>query len=260
MFAGGAFSQASILALGIMPYISASIFMQLMTILIPQMAKVQKEGESGRKKINQWTRYLTALVTLFQAAAYVAYLKNVSRDALIEAYEPYFWISTIIVLTAGTLFVMWLGEKIQDNDGNSYIPINSTITSITFNSGTQEYTINISTNITANFTNKTLTIGENKYIYVKRSNDIHLYVRYYQEGSLVTKYILLNKSASWNTKWFKKNSINYSIIDQTITEDENITTDKINFSDYVVSGQSEYINGVSLGSFLLSNSNLTPIS
>ena len=113
-FAGGSFSSASIFALGIMPYISASIFMQLMTILVPQMQKVQKEGDSGRKKINQWTRYLTALVTLFQAAAYVAYLKNVSRDALIEAYEPYFWISTIIVLTAGTLFVMWLGEKIQD--------------------------------------------------------------------------------------------------------------------------------------------------
>jgi preprotein translocase subunit SecY len=97
-----------------MPYISASIFMQLMTILVPQMQKIQKEGDSGRKKINQWTRYLTAIVTLFQAAAYVAYLKNVSRDALIEAYQPYFWLSTVIVLTAGTLFVMWLGEKIQD--------------------------------------------------------------------------------------------------------------------------------------------------
>lgn len=113
-FAGGSFSNASIFALGIMPYISASIFMQLMTILVPQMQKVQKEGDSGRKKINNWTRYLTAVVTIFQAAAYVAYLKNVSRDALIEAYQPFFWISTIVVLTSGTLFVMWLGEKIQD--------------------------------------------------------------------------------------------------------------------------------------------------
>ena len=113
-FAGGSFSNASIFALGIMPYISASIFMQLMTILVPQMQKIQKEGDSGRKKINQWTRYLTAAVTLFQAAAYVAYLKNVSRDALIESYQPFFWLSTVIVLTAGTLFVMWLGEKIQD--------------------------------------------------------------------------------------------------------------------------------------------------
>ncbi|RZK28353.1 MAG: preprotein translocase subunit SecY, partial [Hymenobacter sp.] len=116
-FAGGAFSQASILALGIMPYISASIFMQLMTILVPQMQKVQKEGESGRKKINQWTRYLTVIVTAFQAGAYVAYLTNQGspyRAALIPEYQPYFWISTVVILTAGTLFVMWLGEKITD--------------------------------------------------------------------------------------------------------------------------------------------------
>jgi preprotein translocase subunit SecY len=113
-FAGGSFSNASIFALGIMPYISASIFMQLMTILVPQMQKIQKEGDSGRKKINQWTRYLTAAVTALQAAAYVAYLKGVNRDALIESYAPYFWLSTVVVLTAGTLFVMWLGEKIQD--------------------------------------------------------------------------------------------------------------------------------------------------
>ena len=113
-FAGGSFSNASIFALGIMPYISASIFMQLMTILVPQMQKLQKEGDSGRKKINQWTRYLTAGVTMLQAAAYVAYLRNVNRDALIESYQIYFWISTVIILTSGTLFVMWLGEKIQD--------------------------------------------------------------------------------------------------------------------------------------------------
>lgn len=113
-FAGGAFSNASILALGIMPYISASIFMQLMTILVPQMQKIQKEGDSGRKKINQWTRYLTAIVTLLQAGTYVAYLTNQNRDALIPAYQPYFWVSTVAILTAGTLFVMWLGEKIQD--------------------------------------------------------------------------------------------------------------------------------------------------
>ncbi|WP_026751416.1 preprotein translocase subunit SecY [Sediminibacterium sp. C3] len=115
MFAGGAFSQASILALGIMPYISASIFMQLMTILVPQLQKVQKEGESGRKKINQWTRYLTVLVTLFQAGAYVAYLNSPGyAEAILPAYKPFFWFSTVITLTAGTLFVMWLGERIQD--------------------------------------------------------------------------------------------------------------------------------------------------
>jgi len=114
-FAGGAFSHASIFALGVMPYISASIFMQLMTILVPQMQKIQKEGESGRKKINQWTRYLTVLVTMLQSSAYVAYLKTPGyAEAMIDAYKPYFLVSTIIVLTAGTLFVMWLGEKIQD--------------------------------------------------------------------------------------------------------------------------------------------------
>jgi len=115
MFAGGAFSQASILALGIMPYISASIFMQLMTILVPQLQKVQKEGDSGRKKINQWTRYLTVIVTAFQAGAYVAYLNSPGyAEAILPAYKPFFWFSTVVTLSAGTLFVMWLGEKIQD--------------------------------------------------------------------------------------------------------------------------------------------------
>jgi len=126
-FAGGAFSHASIFALGVMPYISASIFMQLMTILVPQMQKIQKEGESGRKKINQWTRYLTVLVTIMQGSAYVAYLKTPDyAAAMIDAYKPYFFLSTIVILTAGTLFVMWLGEKIQDKglgNGTSIIII-----------------------------------------------------------------------------------------------------------------------------------------
>jgi preprotein translocase subunit SecY len=113
-FAGGAFSKASILALGIMPYISASIFMQLMTILTPSMQKLQKEGESGRKKINQWTRLLTVLVTLVQASAYVAYLNQTNKAAILVSYSGYFWLSTTVILTAGTLFVMWLGEKITD--------------------------------------------------------------------------------------------------------------------------------------------------
>lgn len=111
-FVGGAFSKASIFALGIMPYISASIFMQLVTILVPQMAKVQREGESGRKKINQWTRYLTVLVTAAQAFAYIGYLKGL--NATIPAYSGLFIPSTVVVITVGTLFVMWLGEKITD--------------------------------------------------------------------------------------------------------------------------------------------------
>ena len=111
-FAGGAFSQASIFALGIMPYISASIFIQLMTVLVPQFQKMQKEGESGRKKINQWTRYLTVAVTAVQASAYVKYLEGFG--GVVPAYSSMFWLSTVVILTAGTLFVMWMGEKITD--------------------------------------------------------------------------------------------------------------------------------------------------
>jgi preprotein translocase subunit SecY len=115
-FVGGSFNRASIFALGIMPYISASIFMQLASILVPQLAKISKEGESGRKKINQWTRYLTVVVTLFQAAAYIGYLKGPNMAAaIVPAFgSSLFWISTVVCLTVGTLFVMWLGEKITD--------------------------------------------------------------------------------------------------------------------------------------------------
>ena len=115
-FSGGAFNQASIFALGIMPYISASIFMQLMTVLVPRFQKMQKEGDSGRKKINQYTRYLTVAVTILQASAYVSYLRGMTQQsgAILPGFEPYFWLSTVVVLTAGTLFVMWMGEKITD--------------------------------------------------------------------------------------------------------------------------------------------------
>lgn len=115
MFAGGSFSRASIFALGIMPFISAQIAMQLLTIAVPSFAKMQKEGESGQRKINQYTRYLTVLVTAVQSAAYVAYLRTQSGGAILPQFSGYFfWLSTVIVLTSGTLFVMWLGEKITD--------------------------------------------------------------------------------------------------------------------------------------------------
>ena len=113
-FAGGAFNMASIFALGIMPYISASIFMQLMTVLVPKFQKMNKEGESGRKKINQMTRYLTVAVTILQASAYVSYLKQTSGAAIIDSFSDYFLISTIFIITAGTMLVMWMGEKITD--------------------------------------------------------------------------------------------------------------------------------------------------
>ena len=113
LFAGGAFSRASIFALGIMPYISASIAVQLLTIVVPQFQKMSKEGESGRRQLNQWTRILTVIVTAFQAFAYVKYLNTQDTNAIIIP-TWLFTISTVTVLTTGTLFVMWMGEKITD--------------------------------------------------------------------------------------------------------------------------------------------------
>ncbi|HWB65076.1 MAG TPA: preprotein translocase subunit SecY [Chitinophagales bacterium] len=115
LFAGGAFARASIFALGIMPYISASIAIQLLTLAIPYFQKLQKEGESGRRQLNQYTRLLTIAVTAFQGAGYVVYLRNADHAAVVESLSPIiFSISTIVTLTAGTLFVMWMGEKITD--------------------------------------------------------------------------------------------------------------------------------------------------
>ncbi len=111
MFAGGSFSRISIFALGVMPYISASIVMQLLGIAVPYFAKMQKEGESGRNKINQWTRYLTIFITAVQA---VAYLNSQVTANEILISNPMFTIMNTMVLTAGTLFVMLLGEKITD--------------------------------------------------------------------------------------------------------------------------------------------------
>src|ERR1700755_2778156 len=113
MFAGGAFSHASIFALGVMPYISASIVVQLLGIAVPYFTKLQKEGESGRNKLNQWTRYLTILITAVQAVAYVRSQINANQISP-EMGQGVFNIMSVFILTAGTLFVMWLGEKITD--------------------------------------------------------------------------------------------------------------------------------------------------
>ena len=114
MFTGGAFSQASIFALGIMPYISASIVIQLLGMAIPYFQKLQKEGESGRRKINNITRYLTILITSGQAPGYIANLKATLPPEAFLLTPGIFWASSIIVLVTGTMFVMWLGEKITD--------------------------------------------------------------------------------------------------------------------------------------------------
>ena len=111
MFAGGSFSRNSIFALGVMPYISASIVVQLLGIAVPYFQKLQKEGESGRKKINQVTRYLTIIITSLQAMGYVK--TQIAPEARLLG-DPMFTISPMFVLTPSTMFVVWLGEKITD--------------------------------------------------------------------------------------------------------------------------------------------------
>ena len=125
MFSGGAFSNASIFALGIMPYISASIVMQLAAIVIPSFQKMQREGESGRKKINQWTRYLTVIVLILQGSAYLVNLNVQLRS--VGATMPTDWwfkVSSTIIMAGGSMFVLWLGERITDKgigNGISFI-------------------------------------------------------------------------------------------------------------------------------------------
>ncbi len=116
IFSGGAFANASIFALGIMPYISASIVMQLLGMVVPYFQKMQREGESGRRKMNQWTRYLTIIVLLLQGTAYLANLnRQLPGGAFVLGTDSFiFKLSAMAVLTAGTMFVMWLGEKITD--------------------------------------------------------------------------------------------------------------------------------------------------
>ena len=115
-FTGGAFANASVFALGIMPYISASIVVQLMGIAVPYLQKLQKEGESGRKKITQITRWLTILICVIQAPAYLFGLSalGVPDSAFVLGRGPQFIFSSVIILVTGTIFAMWLGEKITD--------------------------------------------------------------------------------------------------------------------------------------------------
>ncbi|TYP98057.1 protein translocase subunit secY/sec61 alpha [Tenacibaculum adriaticum] len=115
-FTGGAFARASVMALGIMPYISASIVVQLMGIAVPYLQKLQKDGESGRKKITQITRWLTIAITLVQGPTYITAIKTQFGlpDSAFLVGGATFWISSMIILTAGTIFAMWLGERITD--------------------------------------------------------------------------------------------------------------------------------------------------
>lgn len=125
MFSGGAFSNASIFALGIMPYISASIVVQLMAIVVPAVQKMQRDGESGRRKLDQWTRILTILILLVQAPVYLINLRHQLAEA--GSLMPAGWwfaFTCTIILTAGSMFVLWLGERITDKgigNGVSFI-------------------------------------------------------------------------------------------------------------------------------------------
>ena len=115
MFSGGAFSNASIFALGIMTYISASIVMQLLAVAVPYFQKMQREGESGRKKIAWYTRVLTVFILLFQAPSYLINLKMQAADALASGISwQVFMIPATIILAAGSMFILWLGERITD--------------------------------------------------------------------------------------------------------------------------------------------------
>ena len=115
MFSGGAFSNASIFALGIMPYISASIVIQLFAFVVPHFQKMQREGESGRRKMNQYTRWLTIIILLFQAPSYLINLRMQSAGALNPEIDwTFFIISSTLILAAGSMFILWLGERITD--------------------------------------------------------------------------------------------------------------------------------------------------
>ena len=115
MFSGGAFSNASVFALGIMPYISASIVMQLLAVAVPYFQKMQREGESGRRKMSQYTRYLTVFILLFQGPAYLFNLRIQSGGALSPSLDwTWFMIASTIILAAGSMFILWIGERITD--------------------------------------------------------------------------------------------------------------------------------------------------
>src|SRR5690606_10708519 len=112
MFVGGGLSRATILALGIMPYISASIMFQLLAAVFPTVEKLQKEGEDGRKKLTQWTRYTTVVLSVAQAYGYSVFLRSIPGAVVVSSFL--FTFTTVIALTVGAIFVMWLGEQITE--------------------------------------------------------------------------------------------------------------------------------------------------
>jgi preprotein translocase subunit SecY len=117
LFAGGAFAKATIFALGIMPYISASIMLQLLGAVWPYLQRLQREGEEGRRKIQQYTRYLTVIISAMQAWATAVFLTTINYNGMQAVHMDPFWFTwlTVLTFTCGTIFIMWLGEKITEH-------------------------------------------------------------------------------------------------------------------------------------------------
>ena len=143
-----------------------------------------------------------------------------------------------------------IGSQVFDGSSFNHIPNNTFVTSISYDSGTEIYTIYFSNNIIASFPTEIITFGENKYVYVKRSKDIHLIVRYYINSKLTTKHILLEKSPTWTTKWYQRSSSNYTFLDEGLSADAITHTNNLVFSNYDVNGQYEYLNGIASGIFI----------
>lgn len=147
-----------------------------------------------------------------------------------------------------------VGVEVFDSSSGNHISPGTTVTKIAYNDITELYTIYLSTSIIANFTSELITLGQDQYIYLKRSKDIHLIVRYYKNNNLYTKYILLEKSTNWTTKWYQKTNLDYSVIDEGIEANLITATTNLLFENYDVNGQTEYVNGVSTGVFVPQNS------
>lgn len=203
----------------------------------------------------------------YQVDGYWSYTcKTLDTPSKLSIYPRSIYLTKKTVLTNGYIGNNYLiigrddfpdgvmvGMSAVDSSNYNHIPINTVITKITYDDMLSQYTVYMSSNILANFPSEIITFGQDEYIYLKRSHDIHLMVRYYKQGNLYTKYILLEKAANWTTKWYQKTSVNYSIIDEGVESDIISTTSNLTFSNYDVNGQTEYINGVASGIFCPQN-------
>ena len=200
----------------------------------------------------------------YQVDGYWSYTcKELTTPQLMSIYPRAFFTNAIVRELDGTLGNNYLlineadfsndilvGMKATDSSDNSHIPINTFITSIVYDSGLSKYYIYLSNILGASFVGELIYFGENKYVYAKRSKDMHVLVRYYQDSKLISKYILLEKSDRWSTKWYKKTSGDYTFIDEGLKADIITTSNNVFFQNYDVDGETEYFNGVASGIFI----------